>query len=141
MIRHRLGPRPSLSSQPERYGPIVRQGHLHIGAESAASVGNASRCDFTHERVEQRRTVLGGSGFRKPWPQAAARIGGQRELRDEQHGPAHIAHAAIHLARGIREHAIGYEACREPARLLHPVFSLDSNQYEQTWPNFSSFLT
>jgi hypothetical protein len=92
-----------------------------------------------YERVEQARARLGRRGAREARSKPAARIRGQRELRNEQQRAADVAHGPIHLAGRIGKHAIGYEARSEPFGLFLAVFDVYYRLKRAIQPNFGDF--
>jgi hypothetical protein len=113
---------------------------LHIGSEATARVRHSRGRDRADERVEQARACFGRRRAREARPEAAARVGGQSELRYEQQGAADVADRPIHPAGGVRKNSVRHESRSEPFGLLGPIMALDSGQYEQPYPNFGDLF-
>ena len=86
-----------------------------------------------------RAPLSGGAAREKLGRKPAARIRRQRELRHQQQRASDVANAAIHLAGRIGEYSVGHEPRRELFGLCGPIIALDSDQHEQSNPNFGYF--
>jgi hypothetical protein len=95
---------------------------------------------YTHsgdESVEQGPADFGRRSAREARTQAAARIGCQRELGDQQQRSPDIADRPIHLSGGVGEDAVRQEPLGEPHSLAIAIATLDTDQNEHPKTNFT----
>jgi hypothetical protein len=60
------------------------------------------------------------------------RIGGERELRDEEQFALDIAQRQVHFAVRVAEHAVAEQTLEQSIGLTLPVSSLDSHEGQQS---------
>ena len=79
--------------------------HLHVRAELAGRHLRVALARRTQHGLVERAPLPGGCRAAEARSVAAARIGGQRELRNQQEPAGDVLHAAVHLAGLIAEDA------------------------------------
>ncbi len=97
--------------------------HLHVGTEAPGLDDRvALASEFDHPLVEHLPPVRGG-GTREARPAAAARVGRERELADDQQATSGVGEAAVHPAAAVGQdaqpeqlvdqtHGLGLAVCR-----------------------------
>jgi hypothetical protein len=82
---------------------VVDQLDGHVGAEAAALDRHAQTLELFGQPRDQRLGLLRPSGAGERRPPAAAGVGEQRELRDQQHGAAGGGEVEVHRPLGVVE--------------------------------------
>lgn len=119
--------------QPERHRAIVDQVNLHVGSEVAggdAFVAQA-RAGGPHELGEALGTERRGSGRTEARPVAAARVGSERELGDQEERAPDVRERPVHPPLLVGEHAVGDDAFEEPVALRRGVLGLDADEHQK----------
>src|SRR2546427_668428 len=92
------------------HGPVVEQVHLHVGAEAARGDFRVQGARPLDDLVVQALALGRWRGAREAGAVAAAGVGRQRELADDEQAaagalPVQVLHAAVHLARVVGKDA------------------------------------
>ncbi len=105
--------------------------NLHVGTEPATGHLGMLGTGLSHQIVvqlfpEPRRRRAGEARA-----QAAAGVGGQGELRDQQQTAADIAHRAVHPALGVGEHPVAQQLVQKLVGTGAVILALDPDQHQQ----------
>src|SRR4051812_6790832 len=112
----------------QRHRAFVDDAHPHGGPKDAFRQLNAALPDEAAEFRVERLGHLGARRFGESRPVPLAGVSEQRELRDREHGAAHVEDRAVHLALVVLEDAQVHDLAGEPARILLRVAFTDAQQ-------------
>src|SRR5579864_4757170 len=126
--------------KPERDWAVIDERHLHIRAEFARLYDwmlCPCGCD---EIVKKAPSLIGRRSRREARTQTTVRIGGQRELRDEQQTTrstraVDVLQGQVHLARRVAKHTIAEQPGEQLVGDGIGVAALRADKREQTCLN------
>src|SRR5450759_90270 len=96
---------PLVRRKNERHRAVVFDAHPHVSSKAAGLSLYSALAEPLDEHPIKLLRTLRIAGLEQARPPAAAHVGEQGELRNDQRRPAHVDQAEVHPARLIREHA------------------------------------
>ncbi len=126
--------------QPESDGAIVDECDLHVCTETARLDKRMTGLRLAHRMSEQSACLIGWRSRREGWTGAAAGIGGQRELRYQQHAAADLSDIQVHLAISVIEDTVSQQLGQQRIGFLFGIAALGAQQHQQTLGDLSNDL-
>jgi len=109
--------RPGVRVQEDGHRAVVVDLYEHHGPEAASGHGDAGGAQVVGEALHQRLGHVGQGGVGEAGTAAAARVGVERELGDDQGLAAAVQQREVHLARGVLKDAQVGDLLGQEARL------------------------
>src|SRR6266568_5641441 len=111
--------RPLVGREHERHRAVVLDVHAHDCTKAAGPRLYSALAEPPHERLVELLGTSRIAGFEQARPPAAAHVGKERELGNDEGRAFHVQQAQVHLPRLVREDAEVDDLVREP---LHRAF-------------------
>ena len=117
--------------EPDGHRPVIDERNLHVGAEDAVGHRHAVAGDGLRKMLVETPALIrrGGRGKARP---VALRLGGQRELADDEGGAAGVDERAVHAAGIVLENPQVDHLARQPVGLGLAIAGHGADQHEKT---------
>ena len=132
-------PRRQLEDQGD--GALVDQLDPHVRAETTRLHRAAALAEASHHRFDERLGLRGRCRAVERGAAAAAQVGDESELRDDEHAAADGAEVAVHAPALVLEHAQGGDLLGRGGGFGLVVAGFDADEHEQAVTDGGDALT